>query len=149
MSKLLNIQTINFTPQTLTSNSKINLGKIDRKFTCNNGKTSTFAYENGTTSLAINQCGYYLINATINAQGTACGSANVQMQQNGNTILGASATDNISAIGNYTNLSFSKIIRVMPNCQLITTNIPSILTFSIYGVGLTIGTVNIAIVKIV
>lgn len=137
------IQMANGVSTPAASGEPINLGVIDRRTTC--GDCNPFSTT--STSITLNKPGYYLVSVDVNIIAGAAGNVSIQLYDGSTPIVTASAS-NIALENSIYNLSFSKIIRVLPNCNAIQTNAPKVL--SVYNVGVegTIASSNISIIKI-
>lgn len=137
------IQMANGVYTAVASGSPINLGVTDRRATC--GDCNSFSTT--STSITLNKPGYYLVSVDVNIIAGAAGNVSIQLYDGSTPIVTASAS-NIALENSIYNLSFSKIIRVLPNCNAIQTNAPKVL--SVYNVGVegTIASSNISIIKI-
>lgn len=137
------IQMANSVSTTVASGAPINLGVIDRRATC--GDCNPFNTTN--TTITLTKPGYYLVSVDVNIIAGAAGNVSIQLYDGSTPIVTASAS-NIALENSIYNLSFSKIIRVLPNCNAIQTNAPKVL--SVYNVGVegTIASSNISIIKI-
>lgn len=137
------IQMANGVSTPVASGTPINLGVIDRRTTC--GDCNPF--NTTSTSITLNKPGYYLVSVDVNIIAGAAGNVSIQLYDESTPIVTASAS-NIALENSIYNLSFSKIIRVLPNCNAIQTNAPKVL--SVYNVGVegTIASSNISIIKI-
>lgn len=136
------IQMANNTANVVLTGVRINLGVVDRRIEC---KCDTF--DNTDTTITINQAGYYEVNVTANVVPSVAGLVSVQLYDGLTPIATAIATD--TAVGGDTyNLSFSKIIRVLPNCCGVPNNIPKTLSVINAGVTTSISTINTSVKKV-
>lgn len=137
------IQMANGVSTAVASGAPINLGVTDRRAIC--GDCNPFSTT--STSITLNKPGYYLVSVDVNIIAGAAGNVSIQLYDGSTPIVTASAS-NIALENSIYNLSFSKIIRVLPNCNAIQTNAPKVL--SVYNVGVegTIASSNISIIKI-
>ena len=130
------------TANVVLTDVRINLGVVDRKV---NGDCNTFT--NTDTTISINQAGYYEVNVTANLVPSVAGLVSIQLYDGLTPIATAIATD--TAVGGDTyNLSFSKIIRVLPNCCGVPNNNPKTLSVVNAGVTTSVSTINTSIKKI-
>lgn len=144
MSRILNIEVANTGSQTLLTDGVLNLGTIVRKYCCpsQNG-TPTFQYTNGSTALTLNQSGYYLVQVNVNVAGSTTGDVTLTLNNNGTAIPFATATETIgTATTEIHNLSFSTIVRVLPNS-------PITLTLTNTGVGAIYSLTDVDVAKII
>ena len=137
------IQMANGVSTTIASGSPINLGVIDRRATC--GDCNPFSTT--STSITLNKPGYYLVSVDVNIIASAAGNVAIQLYDGSAPIVTASAS-NVALENSIYNLSFSKIIRVLPNCNTVQTNVPKVLSVYNVGVAGTIVSSNISIIKI-
>lgn len=137
------IQMANGVSTAIASGSPINLGVIDRKATC--GECDPF--NTTDTSIAINKPGYYLVSVDVNIIANIAGNVAIQLYDGSTPIVTASAS-NVALANSIYNLSFSKIVRVLPNCNAVQTNAPKVLSVYNVGVAGTIASSNISIIKI-
>lgn len=136
-------QMSNSTPVAIATNSAIPLGTIDRRDT--NGDCNV--YSTNANSITINKPGYYLVTVNANIVSTAAGNLSIGLFEN--SILTPTASASIVSLANSIySLGFSKIIRVLPNCQSITTNIPKTITVNNIGVAGTLQAINVSVIKI-
>ena len=112
-----------------------------------------FAWNSATSfnttdkSTAINKPGYYLVSVDVNIIASIAGNVAVQLYDGATPIVTASAS-NVALANSIYNLSFSKIVRVLPNCNAVQTNAPKVLSVYNVGVAGTIASSNISIIKI-
>ena len=137
------IQLSNSVSTLTASATQINLGVVDRRVTCND--TPEFTTTN--TTITLNKPGYYLVNVDANIIASIDGNLAIQLYDGSTPIATASASQ-VALANSVYHLSFSKIIRVLPNCCSVTDNVPK--TLSVYNVGVagTISTINISITRI-
>ena len=88
----------------------------------------------GTPSIQLKRPGYYMVHFNASAAATATGDVTVQLNGNGSAIPGAISTVNSTAATDIGNLSFTAIVRVLPNCCAVQSNSPLTLTFVNTGV---------------
>lgn len=137
------IQMANSTATAVASGEKVPLGVIDRREVC--GDIDVFTTTD--TTISLNRAGYYLVNVTATFVAGVAGTASIQLYEgdtpNATAIASATATANDSY-----NLSFSKVIRVFPNCCANTTNLPKVLSVYNVGVAGSMARFNISVVKV-
>ena len=102
MSRSL-IQTANQSSQSVAVGSVISLGSVLRRFGCN-------CKLNGN-AIEIDGQGYYTISGTVTLAPTAAGNVTVVLQENGNTIAGATATGSVTTAGNSVTLPIETTVR--------------------------------------
>lgn len=122
------LYTYSITAQTAAANSNLN-------FNVNSVLTGcTVSHSAGTPSIQLKRPGYYMVHFNASAAATATGDVTVQLNGNGSTIPGAISTVNSTAATDIGNLSFTAIVRVLPNCCAVQSNSPLTLTFVNTGV---------------
>lgn len=136
------IQMANNIADAVITGERITFGVVDRKI---NGDCNTFT--NTDTTISINQAGYYEVNVTSNIVPSVAGLVSIELYEGTTPITTAIATTT-GVIGDTYNLSFSKIIRVLPNCCGIVTNIPVVLSVVNVGVAGSVSTFNISVKKV-
>lgn len=136
------IQLANSTAQSVLTNEPINLGVIDRRVECNCN-----VFDTTNTTITLNKSGFYLVSVDANVTASADGNVGIQLYDSMTPIATAVAT-NVATSGDIYNLSFSKIIRVLPNTCLVGTNAPKILSVYNTGITSTINTINISVIKV-
>lgn len=82
------IYTANTASQSVSVNTAVNIGTIQRRFGC--------AMNAGSTSVSISKCGYYMVTAVITFTAPATGVASVSLQQNGAQVPGATVADTVT-----------------------------------------------------
>lgn len=75
-------------------------------------------------------------------------SAPMFPQPNGNVYAGAEATQTSESTTDVANLSFTALIRVLPNCCAIDDNLPTTLTLVNTGIAATISNVAMTVVRL-
>lgn len=122
------LYTYSITAQTAAANSNLN-------FNVNSVLTGcTVSHSAGTPSIQLKRPGYYMVHFNASAAATATGDVTVQLNGNGSAIPGAISTVNSTAATDIGNLSFTAIVRVLPNCCAVQSNSPLTLTFVNTGV---------------
>ena len=127
--------------KTLTTNTLLS-------FDINNILTGcTVTHVEGTPTFKLNKPGYYFVTFNGDAAGSAAaaGDITIQMLANGVEVPGATATET-AAEGSTVNLSFSRIVKVLPSCCSIDNS--QTLTFSNTGVGAIFSDANVVITKL-
>ena len=120
MSKLLNLQVSNISSQEIASGSLVNLGSVVRKY-CKPTPccVPTFSYTNNSNSITLNASGYYKIDFNATFTGQAVGVGTISMYVNGLPLPQATASQSIATANTEVrNISFSTIVRVLPNAPL-------------------------------
>lgn len=119
MSKLLNIEVANTNVQAVATSSPVNLGTVIRKHCCNDGTSPTFTYDNNSTSIRLNQHGYYLVIYHSSFNG-AVGNATLSLYANGSLVPNAIIDETIGTADTEIHTSsFSTIIRVFNNSPVL------------------------------
>lgn len=122
------LYTYSITAQTVAADANLN-------FNINGVLTGcTVSHSAGTPSIQLKRPGYYMIHFNASAAATATGDVTVQLNGNGSAIPGAISTVNSTAATDIGNLSFTAIVRVLPNCCAVQSNSPLTLTFVNTGV---------------
>lgn len=137
------LYTYNSNEQTIAANALLS-------FMANAVRTGCVAtHSAGETTISLNRPGYYMVhfNADAVENGTA-GNVKIQMQNNGVDVVGAEATAYSGADTDIVNLGFSAIVRVQPNCQAVSSNVPAVLTFVNAGVASLISNAAVVVTKI-
>lgn len=75
--------------------------------------TNAISYSSTTGQIFIKCPGVYMIYANFTPVATVVGKVNVIMQENGNTVPGATATTTLAAVGDAGNLSFNAVTSVV------------------------------------
>jgi hypothetical protein len=138
-----NLYSYNVTPVTVLTDGAIPFNIIGRKL------GNAITHEAGSTAISLNEVGYYLVNfnATMVESGTI-GNVQVKLLQDGVAVGGAVSTSYSAADDDLETVSFSAIVRVLPNCASVPFNLPSVLTVQNTGVGATLTDVAINVVRI-
>ena len=104
----------------------------------------------GTGSVALQGTGYYLITVNADAANTTATAGNITLQlyTNGVAYAGAEATQTSESTTDIAHLSFTTLIRVLPNCCVITNNNPLALTVVNTGIAATVSNAAITVVKV-
>lgn len=126
--------------QTLTTGSDISFDTNRIASSC------TSRHVAGTPTVTLNRPGYYFVSFNTIAAATEAAETNpitVQLFNNGEEILGATASALSASNTTDINLSFSTIIRIMPSCCAI--NNTGNLTFRTTGADATFVTPNAVI----
>lgn len=89
----------------------------------------TVTHTAGTTAVSLNKTGYYEVHFNADVTSATTGALSIQMQGNGVDVAGAEATTTVTTASEISNVSFTAIVRVLPNCCAILGNIPYVLTF--------------------
>lgn len=112
------LYTYSITAQTVAADANLN-------FNINGVRTGcTVSHSAGTPSIQLNRPGYYMVHFNASAAATATGDVTVQLNGNGSAIPGAISTVNSTAATDIGNLSFTAIVRVLPNCCAVQSNSP-------------------------
>lgn len=118
-------------------------------FAINNIRTGcTATHVAGSATFSLNKPGFYYVtfNGDAAITGATAGNIVVELFNNGVAVPGAIATATSEAATDVQNLSFSKLIQVMPSCCAI--NNSTNLTFNNTGLAATFTNVNVVITKV-
>lgn len=111
------------------------------------GRCST--HSAGTGSFSLNGPGYYLVHFNGDVSAAAAGNVTAQLYVNGVLHDGAEATTTITtATTEIQNIGFNTIIRVLPNCCAVDTNLPATVTIRNTGIEAIYSNVGFTIVKV-
>ena len=135
------IQLTNSSVGSVPANSYMPLGTITRRINPNcqcNDRTFTVS-STGTNIVTINECGYYKVLYSASVVATDAGIVTLSLQLNSSTVYTVSTT---AAAGDTVNLTLPFEIRVFPNCQGVTNNIPVNIQVLLSGVAVTNGNTN-------
>jgi hypothetical protein len=111
------------------------------------GRCST--HSAGTGAFSLNGPGYYLVHFHGDVSAAAAGDVVAQLYVNGELYEGAEATTTITTANTeIDNIGFQVLVKVMPNCCAVDTNVPTTLTFRNIGVEATYSNLGVTIVKI-
>ena len=136
------LYTYSITAQTVAAGANLN-------FNINGVRTGcTVSHSAGTPSIQLNRPGYYMVHFNASAAATATGDVTAQLNGNGSAIPGAISTVNSTAATDIGNLSFTAIVRVLPNCCAIQSNSPLTLTVENIGVEATYSNAAITITRL-
>lgn len=102
------INLITTTAQSVAANTPIPLTTISRRTGC--------ACQFGVNGVFINKPGYYLVTGTVTFEGTATGTATLEVAKNGAQVPGAEASTT-TADGSIYTLPINTIVRVYCNEQ--------------------------------
>ena len=136
------LYTYSITAQTAASNSNLNFNVNSILTGC------TVSHSAGTPSIQLKRPGYYMVHFNASAAATATGDVTVQLNGNGSAIPGAISTANSTAATDIGNLSFTAIVRVLPNCCAIQSNSPLTLTVENTGVEATYSNAAITVTRL-
>ena len=142
MNKFKIIQLTNSSIGSVPVNSYMPLGIITRRINpkcqCNDNKTFTVS-STDTNLVTIIEFGYYKVLYSASVVATTAGIVTLSLQLNSSTVYSVSAT---AAEGDTVNLTLPFEIRVLPNCQAVTNNIPLNIQVLLSGVALADGNTN-------
>lgn len=138
------LYTYSNTDQTVAVNGVVALG--------NNGVSTCgcIYHTAGTGSVSLQRAGYYRITVNADAANTTATAGNITLQlySNGTAYAGAEATQTSESTTDVANLSFTALIRVLPNCCAIDNNLPTTLTLVNTGIAATISNVAMTVVRL-
>lgn len=130
-----------------TGGALVPLGVVTRKVGCGCSNEPTFTLSTtGTNTVTINKSGFYRVTYTASVVATAAGLVTLNLVQNG--VIVATASETVAAAGDTVNLTIVYMVRVLPNCGSVTSNVPSTLQISNTGGALTSGTSNLLIEQV-
>ena len=132
------ISSYNITNQAVLTDGVIN-------FTTDRILTGCTATRDGQT-FQLNKPGYYYVTFNAVATATEAGEITATLENNGNVVIGATASMTAGEVGDLVNLAFTTIIKVPPSCCVI--NNTGNLTVVNTGVGATYTNVNLNITKL-
>lgn len=114
-------------------------------FTTDRILTGCTVTRNGPT-FQLNKPGYYYVTFNANGSSTSVANVTIELQNNGITVPGATATITPTAVGDTMNFAFATIIKVPPSCCSVdnTANLTLVNT----GVAAIFPNVNINITKL-
>ena len=100
---------INTTEQAVATNGIVGLAT---------GKTTgcSISYVNGSNAVTLKNPGLYYVSVHANVEGTAAGTATLQLLNNNVAVAAATTT---LANGSTSNMSFDAVINVLPSCNCI------------------------------
>lgn len=135
MSCKSSIYMANTNAATVSENSAIPLGSVIRRYGCS---------VNGTTGgIVLNETGYYLITATITFTAPAAGDATITLQQDGVSVVGATASATVTTATTEINtITVNGIVRVVCGSA------PDTITLQNAGIAIDVSNVSITAVKI-
>lgn len=109
--KKSSVMAINTTEQAVATNGIVGLAT---------GKTTgcSISYVNGSNAVTLKNPGLYYVSVHANVEGTAAGTATLQLLNNNVAVAGAAATTTL-ANGSTSNMSFDAVINVLPSCNCI------------------------------
>ena len=141
MNKFKIIQLTNSNIGSVPADSYMPLGIITRRInpTCKRNNRTFTVSSTGTNLVTINECGYYKVLYSASVVAAAAGIVTLSLQLNSSTVYSVSAT---VEEGDTVNLTLPFEIRVLPNCQAVTNNIPLNIQVLLSGVALTDGNTN-------
>ena len=138
------LYTYSNTDQTVAVNGVVALG--------NNGVSTCgcISHAAGTGSVSLQRAGYYRITVNADAANTTATAGNITLQlySNGTAYAGAEATQTSESTTDVANLSFTALIRVLPNCCAIDDTLPTTLTLVNTGIAATISNVAMTVVRL-
>ena len=132
------ISSYNITTQAVLTDGVIN-------FTTDRILTGCTATRDGQT-FQLNKPGYYYVTFNAVATATEAGEITATLENNGNVVVGATASMTAGEVGDLVNLAFTTIIKVPPSCCMV--NNTGNLTVVNTGVGVTYTNVNLNITKL-
>lgn len=136
------LYTFTTTAQTVEENAPLN-------FATTGIQTGCVAVRNANGSASIDRCGYYMVHFNGSAAASEeAGAVAAQIYRNGIPVPGAVASAQSSGATDLGSLSFSALIRIEPNCNCNTSNIPAIIEIRNVGVDATYANIALTITKV-
>jgi hypothetical protein len=135
------LQAYNNSVQTLTKDQAISFDN-----TVVNNTPCHIGFTPGGTSIELRTQGYYLVEFNATAMATAAGDICINMAINGENTPQAAAGATLSAVGDYTDLSFNTIVQVKCSCCAVDNT--KILTFENVCDSTSLTLANVVITKI-
>lgn len=119
-------------------------------FNTNGKKTCNITHNEGTGSIVIRKPGIYMVHFNASGANSTLVSGNlvVQMLLNGAAVPGSTTTAASSGSTDIEAIGFNSIIAALPNCCLMRTNSPTVLTFVNAGVAATYSNAAVTIVRV-
>lgn len=111
---------------------------------------SCVSHSAGSGSVALQGTGYYLVsvNATVANTTATSGDITLQLYVNGVAYPGATGTKTSTATTDSGTISFTTLVRVLPNCCAITSNNPLTLTVVNTGIASSVSNAAMTVVKV-
>lgn len=139
----------NTTPQTVLTGGLINLGSVYRRY-CKKNSCGVKTFDFNANSIALQQQGMYKITVSATFNGTAAGTATIQLLENGIVVPGALASHTITTAGTeIRSISFDYFVLVDSACLLgnVSTAAKNI-SLQNTGVGTTITSLIVNVIKV-
>ena len=111
---------------------------------------SCISHTAGTGVINVNRAGYYKVTINASAANTTTTSGNIVLQLYGNEVAqaGAFATATSDSTADVQNLSFTTIVRTLPNCCAVNANLPMSLTLVNTGIAAIFTNVSMVVEKL-
>ena len=127
-----------------SANELIPLGKVTRKISpCENNRSTFVVTTTGADTVNIERDGYYHI--FYNFTGTATGAVGIALVINDETVLTRQITAGTAGL---VSIAFDYYLRVFPNCNTASTNIPASVQILNSGVAVSAGSGNLVIERV-
>lgn len=138
------LNTYTNTAQTTNANAVI---------TFNNNAISACRFVNhsaGSGTISLTGAGYYLVifNADAAITDSTAGNITAQLYLNGTAYPGATATTYSSATTDIGNISFATLVRVLPNCCAISSNLPQNITINNTGLAANYSNASLTVYRV-
>ena len=139
----------NVTPQTVIESGTVDLGRVYRR-NCRKNRCSVRVFDVTNEDVTLNWDGIYQVFVTVVASGTEAGDLTIQLLSNDIAVPSALATQTITtADTEIRTFNFTQQILVDSSCVLGCTSTVSVgLSLQVLGVGATINSVVVDIVKV-
>ena len=111
-----NLEITNATSQDVAINGLVNLGNITRSTTSGCNGEKFYDFTNGGNTLNL-RCGIYLVEVETVFSGQDAGVATFTIQENNIATTGTASETITTANTEIRSVSFSKIVRVLPNTK--------------------------------
>lgn len=111
---------------------------------------STATHSAGAAEISLNKPGFYMVtvNATVANPGDAAANITLELFANGTSVNGAEATLTSTGATDLGAMSFTTIIKVVPNCNCASGNVPSVLTVQNTGAASTVENAAVTVTKL-
>lgn len=147
MSNYKLLQLTNNAVGAVAADSLIPLGTVTRKISCQNNCADTFSVSSSASdTVYLNTPGYYKITYVASLLPGAASAVTVSLLANGTSVN--SSTAESSAIGYSVNIVVSFVIRVFPNCNSSSNNVPVSVQMQLSTTDVTGGNANLIIEKV-
>ena len=146
---MLLLGTKNIADQTVAVGGIVNLGNVYRKF-CKKNVNGIKCFDFTGNGITLNHSGIYHITAVAIATSEAAGNVTIQMYENGEVILGASATDTFATTTQLKTLMIDYYVLVDNTCILgNNTTLAKNISFEVLENAATISNIVVNVEKVV